>query len=114
MCRHQRAELGQSKVSDKEAERRLKDKCMCTARLHRAAARIRGEAAATLEAPEVQRGQEVTDTGPVEKIATRTKGGRSELKVEKPVILLRGGGTRRPRSPCERCTNCESPQGTTP
>jgi len=102
-----RAELGLPEVSDREAERRLRDNCMRTARSHCAAAQARGEAAATLGAPEVQERQEVTNTGPVERIATRTRSSRSKLKVEEHVIFFHGGGTRRPQSPCERCTNCE-------
>jgi len=107
-----REDLGLPRVTDREAERRLMDNRSHTARRHRAAARARGEAAATLGAPEVlgavevQGGHEIMDTVPEERIGTRTRRSRSELKVE-PVILLRGGGTKRPLSPCERCTNCD-------
>jgi len=94
-CRHQvsgpvraarrRDELGLPRVAVRSR----------TARRHRAVARARGEAGATLGAPEVpgapevQGGQEVTDTVPWERIGTRTRSSRTELKVQ-PVILLRG------------------------
>jgi len=106
-----REELGLPRVSDREAERRLRDNRSRTARRHRAAACARGEAA-TLGAPEVlgaaedQGGQRVVDMEPGERFVAQAGSSRSELQVE-PVILLRGGGTRRPLSPCERCTNCE-------
>jgi len=48
-----REALGLPRVSDREAERRLKDNRACTARRHRAAARAREGASATLSAPEV-------------------------------------------------------------
>jgi len=48
-CR--RVELGLPRVSDRETERRLKDNLRHTERRHRAAARARGEALATLRGP---------------------------------------------------------------
>jgi len=48
-----REKLGLPRVSDREAERRLSDNRSRTVRRHRAAARARGEAAATLGATEV-------------------------------------------------------------
>jgi len=116
-------ELGLLRVSDREAKRLPRDNRSCTARRHRAAARAKREAATILGGPEVpgapevqggqgvtetvQGGQEVKDTVPEERIGTRNRSSRSELKV-KPVILLRGGGTRSYFSPCEWCVNYSS------
>jgi len=50
---HRREELSLSRVSDREAKRRLKDNRARTARGHRAAARARRMATAALGAPDV-------------------------------------------------------------
>jgi len=91
-----RAELGLRRVSDREAERRLRDNRNLTVRWHRAAARAKREAAATQGALEVlgttgaQGGQGGAIFGPGERFATRAGSNRSGLQ-EEPAIQLRGG-----------------------
>jgi len=103
-CRHsvsgplraarRRAELGLPKVSDREAERRLRDNRNRTARRHRAAARARGEAAATQEALEVlgaTGGQGGAIMGPGKRFATRAGSNRSGLQEVRTTDLLQAG-----------------------
>jgi len=97
------------RVSDKEAERRLKDNRAQTARRHRAVARVRGLVMAALGAPEV-----ITEDIGGQGRADKEHGGRYTAKIgssqaqpqTEPVPQLRGGGVRRAFSPCERCTRC--------
>jgi len=112
-----REALGLPRVSDREAERRLKDNRARTARRHRAAARARLRAAATLRAPEgtpTTEGQEVRDRDQGERHAARAASSpaassRSSPKVE-PTITVQVTGTRRVYSPCERCAHCRCRQ----
>jgi len=98
-----REALGLPRVSDREAERRFKDNRARTARRHRAGARAREGATATLTAPEVP----VTPDG---------QGGATE---DAQHVILRGSSradltaTSPPvqtYSPCERCLHCRSRQ----
>jgi len=84
-----REELGLPQVFDKEAERRLRDnRSRTAARQHRAAARSRGEATATLGALEVlgtvdnTRDQGVVAIEPEEQFLAQAESSRSELKEE--------------------------------
>jgi len=108
-----REELALPRVSDCAAERRLKDNRARTPRRHRAAARARGAATAALGAPEAQATTVVQGAEPMEpeeRFVTQKGSSRSRPQVE-PVIALRGGGPRRPFSPCHRCLNCGCRQG---
>jgi len=101
-------ELGLRRVSDREAERRLRDNWARTARRHRVAARTRGVATAALGAPDVQGTTEAQGAEPMEpeeRFVAQIGSSQSRPQVE-PVLVLRGGGARRPFSPCHRCLNC--------
>jgi len=122
VCRHQvcvstrasrrREELGLPRVSDREAKRRLRDNRARTARRHRAAARARGVAPAALGAPDIQGMTEDQGTVPMEQ-AERVVAqlGSSQVRPQvEPVLAVRGGGARRPYSPCHPCRNCACQQ----
>jgi len=100
-----REELGLPRVSDREAERRLRDNWSHTARRHRAAARARGVAPATLGAPDVQGATDVQGAAPME--FTARLGSFQARPQGEPVLTVRLGGTRRPISPCQRCRTCD-------
>jgi len=102
-----REELGLPCISDREAERRLRDKRSCTARRQRAAARARGVATAALGTPDVPTAIEgVAPIEPAERLAARLGSFQARPQGE-PVLTMRLGGTRRPISPCQRCRTCE-------
>jgi len=93
LAARRRAELGLPRVSDREAERRLRDNRNRMARRHHAAARARGEAAAiqgALEVLGVTGGQGEASMGPGERFATRVGCSRSGLQ-EEPAVQIRGG-----------------------
>jgi len=91
--------LGLPRVSDREAERRLKDNRARTARRHRAAARAREGALATLTAPEVPATADLL---------------RATADDTRHVLLLGSTQADPPTvappdwtySPCARCLNC--------
>jgi len=93
-----REELSLPRVSDCEAERRLRDNRAQTARRLRAAARTRGVATAALGAPDVQGTTEAQGTVPMEpeeRFVARLGSSYARPQVE-PVLTVRGGGARRP------------------
>jgi len=92
-CR--KAALGLPRVSDREAERRLKDNRARTARRHWAA----------LEVPATPVEQEVRDRDQGGRHAARAASSRASPK-EEPTITAQVGGTRRVYFPCERCAHC--------
>jgi len=97
-----REELGLPRVSDREAERRLRDNQARTARRHQAAARARGVAPAALGVPDVQGTTENDGAAPMElaeRFVAQIGSSQSRLQVG-PVVTVRGGGARRPISPC--------------
>jgi len=107
-----REALGLPRVSDREAEQRLRDNRACTARRHRAAARAREGATATLGAPKVPVtpvGPEVRDMGQEQRHAARAASSRSSPKRE-PTATAQVGGARQVYSPCERCAHCRCRQ----
>jgi len=89
LAARRREELGLPRVSDREAERRFQDNWARSTRRHRAAARARGAARATLGTPDAT--------------ATETQGA---VPLE-PVGRL---ASRRPISPCQQCLHCECQQ----
>jgi len=99
-----REELGLPRVSDREAERQLRDNWARTARRHRAAARARGVASAALGVPDVQGTTKNDGAAPMERFVAQIGSSRSRLQVG-PVVTVRGGGARRPISPCHQCRN---------
>jgi len=103
-----REELGLPSVSDLEAERWPKDNRARTARRHRAAVRARVVATAALGALDVQGTTEVQRAEPMEpEERFVAQIGSSQLRPQvEPMLALRGGGARRPFSPCHRCFNC--------
>jgi len=110
-ARHREA-LGLPRVSDQEAERRIKDNRARTARCHRAAARAQLGAAATLGAPEgtpTTEGQDIRDRDQGQRHEARAASSRSSPKIEQ-TITVQVGGTRRVYSPCDRCAHCRCRQ----
>jgi len=102
-----REKLGLPRVSDREAERRLRDNRSRTARRHRAAAHARGVATAALGTPDVPTAIErAAPIEPAERFAARLGSFQARPQGE-PVLTVRLGGTRRPISPCLRCRTCE-------
>jgi len=103
-CR--REELGLPRVSDREAERRLRGNWARTARQHRAATRARGVATAapgTQDVPtEIEGATPLEPAGPL----TAQLGSFQAKPPGEPVLIVRIGGTRRPLSPCLRCRDC--------
>jgi len=103
-ARH-RETLGLPRVSDREAERRLKDNRARIARRHRAAARAREGATATLGAPEVPATPALHYTV------------RGDVSIEERYVALGGTSRAEPNttpartySPCERCLHCHCRQ----
>jgi len=98
-----REALGLPRVSDREAERRLKDNKARTARRHRAAARAQEGVPATLTAPNVlatpDEQEGVTDDTRQVLLLRSTQA--DPLKTAPP---------GRTYSPCERCLNCRCRQ----
>jgi len=89
--------LGLPRVSDREAERRLKDNRACTARRHRAAACAREGATATLGAPEVQAAPEIQGGALGDRYVAQAGSSRAEPTAIIPL---------RTYSPCKRCVQC--------
>jgi len=91
-----REELCLPSVSDRKAERRLRDNRSRTARRHRAAARARRVATATLGAPDVQGVIEIQGAAPREP-AKRLAACLGSFQVRpqgEPVLTVREGGPR--------------------
>jgi len=103
-----REEVRLPRVSDREAERRLRDNRSRTALRHWAVACARGVATAALGARDVQGTTEIQGAAPMEpaeRFAARLGSFQARPQVEL-ALTVRGGGSRRPISPCHRCRNC--------
>jgi len=110
LAARRREELGLPRVSNREAERRLRDNWVRTAQRHKAAARARGAARAALGTPDVPTATQGAATlEPAERIANRI-GTFQARPLAEPAGTVRLGWSRRPCSPCLRCLHCECQQ----
>jgi len=101
-----RKALGLPRVSDREAERRLKDNRARTARRHPAAARAREGATATLTAPDVPATPEHREKAAPGDV----QGGRYAAQAASSRAEPTGIPPLRTYSPCKRCLHCRSRQ----